>query len=288
MVSQWEYQFNGIRWGGENASIQVDEVTGLGIPDLRESTEPRLVDDGEYADARFMSARRVLFTGRIAANRADKTWEDLSELAAALVPRRDGRPLPLSFWLGDSRVKEIHCIPTRPLAYAIDRRYANGVISWAAEFLAGDPRIYETELRQISIQPRSLSQKGIRFPVRFPINFGGGTSGLGQAKNDGTIPTPPYVVIRGPALNPLVKHEDKEQSLKFTITLTPDDYLSIDFVNRLVNLNGEVSRYSTKDPTSEWWELAPGVNNLSFIADQVNEITTLATVTWQSAWPAAI
>jgi hypothetical protein len=284
-LERWEWEYNGLRWGGGKA-IVVDDVAGLGMPALRASSEPKLVDHGAYSSARWMPERHFTMQGRIADTDLSSTFDRATQLAQALVPRPDGKPLPLVFRAGDGILKEIHCVSLR-YEVPIDRQYANGYIRWLAEFLAGDPRIYENGARGVGIVPRDLDPGGVVFPVVFPIDFGGGAGGIGIATNIGTIPTPPYLHLAGPATNPTVQHDATGRFLKFNIALSTSDFLDVDFDDRTITLNGTASRYDTLDPASQWWSLDPGDNAISFFADGTSS-QTLATLTWQSAWAVAV
>jgi len=292
-VQSWEFGFNGLIFGGDRA-ISVETVDGLSEPPVRDSVGLKLADHGALVSAKYMPERRIVFSGSItgapisggAGAPSTQAHAYAVALAEALVPRPDGLPLPLVFRMGDGIERVVYCLPTR-IAFPVDIGYGLGSIQWMAEFLAGDARIYEWKQRGTLITP-GLSLSGLDFGgPGSGLDFGGGSGGFGSAPNIGTISTLPLATIQGPATNPMLQKASTGEFVKVNLSLAGSDSLVIDFNARTIVLNGAASRYYALDPGSTWFGLDPGANTLQFFADGATSMTSV-TVTWQSAWAAAI
>lgn len=129
-----------------------------------------------------------------------------------------------------------------------------------AEFSIGvvapDPRLYGTDLREISIN-FSVLTSGLTFPLTFPITFpANGSDVYTSVGTGGDIDTPFVATLFGPRTNPAIINRDTGAAISFTglDMLTSGDILVIDAGNYQATYNGT---YYPADATSAWFRL-PG------------------------------
>jgi hypothetical protein len=277
-VKKWEWSIRDLLFGGARSDVGVDRVQGLGSPEIRTTTNSKLQADGALVFARFLGPRTLVFSGTVF-GRSDLVRRNLlAQMDVAFTPSDVDVAMYLK--MGDGILKVIYVRPTR-FDFDGDFGLARGVVHWAAEFIAGDPRFYDANQTMVTIESPPAQQPGHGFPHGFPLGFGGSIGGYGLCTNDGTFPTLPVITIHGPATNPFVRHVDLDVSMDLTLGLGASDVLVLDFANRTITLNGESSRYYALDAGSIWWELAPGDNLIQYGGGGFAEVA------FQSAWRAA-
>lgn len=118
--------------------------------------------------------------------------------------------------------------------------------------------------------------------VAFNIDFGGGATPAGaNFTNSGNRPAPVQFIITGPVINPIIFNNTTSNALRFNITLSGTDTLTINTRDRTVYLNGTQNRRNALT-FPDWFFLAPGVNSITY-AGQSGVGSTL-NVQYRSAW----
>lgn len=149
--------------------------------------------------------------------------------------------------------------------------------------LAPDPRRYSDAQTLISLALPTPGPTGLTFPSMAPLSLLG--SGLLANRvtltNAGTINTLPVVTVYGPVTNPTLGNSTTGQTLIFNIDIAAGEYLVVDFDTRAALLGGTAPRTYTIDPSSSWWELRPGGNDVVFTATAG---TGTASIVYRSAW----
>lgn len=246
-MANWEYEYRDLTFGGAQ-DIGIESVEGLETPMSKLDEIQRAKDHGSWDYADYLEARKITFTGDIVGTDATDFEGKVNELRAALLPAESALPLILNI-PGDV-VKRIYCKPIRR-KLTTDRNYSNFYGKWAAEFIAGDPRIYadvESEL-----------------------------IGAGTAENAGIFATPPVVVITGSSTNPKITNTTTGEFIEITTTVASGEDLVIDFANKTI-YNDTDSAYAAMTATSTWWDLDPGDNVIAFTGGG-----TLV-MNWRSSW----
>lgn len=272
--------YSGLTWG-RNAEIEVTRITGISPPDVRVDTVDKAEDHGAFVFARFLGPRAIMVEGNIVP--ADASTITLLEdsMRLAFRPRKDPDEFELKL-PGWSSSRIANCVPTK-FAYDIDSLYNLGKAAYAVQFIAEDPRLYDSNLLEVSFAPVGAITIGVDFPIDFPFTFGGGSSGSVTIGNAGTFQTPPFVRIDGPATNPRIQNVTTGEELKVGMTIPAGEYLEIDFAAKTIMLDGSASRYGYLTAESVWWSLQPGANQISFFCDGQNEATQVS-ISWRSAW----
>lgn len=129
------------------------------------------------------------------------------------------------------------------------------------------------------------SQGGVTFPLTFPWTFG--TPGVNTdtamyLTNAGNTDVLPVLTINGPVVNPSVQNVTTNRITALGISLVASESLVLDFTAKTVLLNGTANRRRSLLPTSTWWPLVPGINEIRFRAAAYT--TATASITYRSGW----
>ena len=116
------------------------------------------------------------------------------------------------------------------------------------------------------------------------LDFGGGSGGLLSCSNIGTVAVEPVITVFGPCSAPIsVTNLSQGRTLTAYVNLVAGDFLRFTASDRTVMLNDQSSRYSSLDPNSKWWDIAPGNNDILFTATSPGGACQMM-VTFSSAW----
>jgi Phage tail protein len=281
MVSIGQYSYRGLTFG-RGTPYPVPGRNGLlDLPDIRTSDANKLRRDGVWPGDDFAGAKSFVLSGHIDAEMSASSGLDVL-LNAFTSAMTHGKEDALTFWLPGIYGGQQRRILVRPRKRTLNIDEATrGWASWAVEFHASDPRIYEEAINQAtSVLPTAGG--GLQFSLRFPLVFGAvSTGGSIFAVNNGTAPTPIWARIDGPCANPVLILANTGEYLAFNMSIQAGDWLEVDFANHTALLNGTSSRFSTIT-NQGWWLLLPGNNEIQFRAS--TQTSALLTVKWSSAW----
>lgn len=265
---------------GAGQPWRLTSVSGLGIPDLRTSDSPRPIDHGEFPGLDLLEGRTIRLELRVHAASPTELRTRLDELKQAWAPAdadATERSVPLT----------IRVVERENIAYGRPRRMSletdDTLFDLAralVEYRATDPRLYAAAESTVSVSP-PVASAGRTYDLTFDRAYGAGTSGIVTATNAGNFGTRPVWEIDGPLTNIDLENVTANKTVSIGIDLLSGETLTVDFQERTVLL-GTASRYNlVTSGASDWWELAPGDNDLRLGADSGSGS---ATVTWRSAW----
>lgn len=247
MALDWEFVYNGLTFGAAS-DTGVLSVEGLNPPDSRIDEVEQAIKHGSFVFAEFLTSRRITMQGDIIGDSNNDFATKINDWRAAFVPRASD--LPLVYKFPGEVEKRIYCVPTRRF-FPANLNYNLNFTNWTLELLAQDPRIYAEAASQLV--------------------------GAGVAANAGIFPSFPIATITG-ATNPVIGNSTTGKEISLTLTMAGGEELIIDFDKRTIELDG-VNRYETLNlPTSEWWDLEPGNNTITYSGGGV------LTLDWRSAW----
>lgn len=107
------------------------------------------------------------------------------------------------------------------------------------------------------------------------------------ATNAGNTDAYPVLRIYGPCTDPVLYNDTQGKALAFAgLSVSAADYLEIDTRAKTIRTNSLAasSQYSKLDfPSSEWWTLSPGDNQLRFVPDTFTA-PSYTRVEWRDAW----
>lgn len=259
----------------------VEEVDGWDdSPPVRLEATEREQDDGAYDADTFYGARLLTLTGR--ADAPDKATMQAAKrrLAQVCADLRAG-------------LKALSCDEADRTRYAYVRRAADvkvkdqgaRMFSWQLQLLAPDPRKYGAAAT-VATGLANVAGGGATFPMAMPLIFAGaaGATGAIVVTNAGAYASRPTFRILGPVTDPVLENLTTGQRLRFAgLSLGAGDYLDVDTDARSAVLNGSASRRGTVASDSEWWSLAPGDNQVRFLAAAYTAAAQLQ-VTYRPAW----
>lgn len=160
-----------------------------------------------------------------------------------------------------------------------------GVISscnWEIPLLLSDPRIY-SQTEHSGIGYKTVVGGGFALPTALPINMSGGQSNTLIVNNAGSAyVTPTLVRIYGPGTDFTLTNIDSALSLVYTGTLTSNEYVEFDFKNHTAKLNGISNVYG--NVSGDWFQLAPGNNNIAFVVASGSDDTTYVLFNWRDGY----
>jgi hypothetical protein len=160
------------------------------------------------------------------------------------------------------------------LLRATNAMAADGTISWAESGITKHMNFRREQPPRGPSSDRRILISGIAADPRI-YAAEQSTTTLTSVTNAGNASTPPRFTLSAPS-NPTFTNTTTGKV--FSMTISGGGTLTVDFANHTATQGG-VSRYSSVNfTTSEWWELAPGLNNITVSGGGTN------TIYWSSAW----
>jgi len=281
--ADWEMEFAGVKIGGDT-DFGLTAVSGLlDMPDIRSNDKMILRRDGLRPGDDYLGSRTV----GIEFDVYGPTYTDMSSRATEFTgafTRGDESPLTFRIpGVANGETARIYA-RTRRRRLDIDDSYAYGLGRAAVQLVASDPRIY-TDSEQTVSTGMPVSFGGVTPNFVFDWEFAGTGGDLGQlnAVNAGNTSAPFVMRIDGPVTDPSIRNLTTGAELSFTGTVTSGNYVIVSTGQRSVLENGTQSRLSWLDPSSVWFDLAPGSNDIQFNGDVFDVAATLS-ATWRSAY----
>ena len=282
ITADYEMEFRGLLMGG-TTDYSITGIDGLlGLPDIVSADQGRLRRHGLRAGDDFLQGRSVVVAMEVYASTEAGYTTAIQELKEALRP--GVAEVPLVFRLPsvaggspfrvDARVRRVSWPVTLGHFFRRDEI--------TVEFYSTDPRLYANSLSTDSATLPTAGG-GLSFDATPDFSFGAtSTGGELSLTNSGAWQTPVVFRIDGPVQTPRIIHNGLDKELELDLTVATGDYVLLDSESRTVLLNGTASRYSSLDSSSEWFDLEPGLNQISF-----RGATTAAgsiAATWRDAW----
>lgn len=258
--------------------VDIDVVKGLDSAPYRETKRDHEGSDGGFLDAEYETGREISLEGIVYSN--NQPMEPyLDQLKENFAPVQT--PIPFYFLTETGNARMIFVKP-RGVQYDWDLSRRLGMSPIKFLMYAEDPRIYDQTLNSVTIPLNATVSSGFSFNLTFNLTFGGVTGGVDGkfCNNIGNRPTPASILITGPIDTPQIINDLTGDVLKFNLSLTSTDTLTIDLLNHTVRLNGSTNRRNTLQ-VPNWFLLPPGN---TFIRFRASSGTGTATVTFYSAW----
>jgi hypothetical protein len=281
-MNDWEFNYNSLTIGGLTGPYKIDKIIGLAAPDVRSSDKDRPRQDGQYPGADYHGGRFLTVAVAVVANPTTNptTWDAFSR---AMVTGKKAE-LPLQFQvpgIASGRTVQMNA-KVRDFILPIDADYRAGAGKAVVEWKCTDPRVYDATLTSLSTSMAAISGGGRHYPRTYPKTYGGAiTGGTILATNAGEVDAPWKATITGPIDNPAIYNVATGQTLGFTGSLAAGETLVIDSAAKSIMFGGYTSRYTWLTFVSQWFDLAPGVNQLQFTGTAG---TGTLTTTFRSAW----
>jgi len=256
----------------------MSSLEGVDMPDVNEQEQKAPYQDGTtYLDSLF-SPRTIVAKGAIIDIHAlGPIFTARQTLVSVLNPKNGQGVLT---YANDNATYTAICtakvtLPNKPANEPTQK--------FMVEFYCNDPYLYSSVQSSILM---ALVTGGFTFPFTFPKTFGTYVGNVATpAPNTGDSVTPVSIAITGPCTNPVITNTTTGELIKCNITLNPGDVLTINTKqgSKSIVLNaasgGLSNQMGTLDPTSTFWQLAIGNNQILFSDDNPNGAES-CTVTW--------
>lgn len=161
--------------------------------------------------------------------------------------------------------------------------HENGAVArFSVPLWAPDPRIYSTDTYNASVAfPTSTG--GMSWPAVWPATWDAVTvTGEMSVSNDGTETAWPTYRIDGPVAEPVIVNADTGQSMHFSITLGPGEWLTVDTGSHEVLGNGDPNASRRNVFHGDWFGLAPGSTTVRF--NGASGVGSTLSASWRSTW----
>lgn len=283
VTEDWQMEYRGVLLGSGSPFDIVSAGGLLDLPELQTADRLRLRRNGMFPGDDFAGARVVSLQLEVDAEGSTALNETMTTLLDVTRPGLSESALTVQIPGVAGGAKRFMNMRPRRRNVPVNLDFYYGLPMVALEFVATDPRIYDST-NSLAITALPSGGGGLLFPAVPPLTFVASSfTGDVDADNQGTFPVSPVLRIDGPVLNPTVENATAGKTIQLDIDVADGDYLLVDTELRQVLLNGTASRYSSLRATSQWWELAPGVNTIRFRSDTNTEDAVL-TVAFNSAW----
>lgn len=254
----------------------LSNISGLDSPDVRESADDLVGDDGGVHGNFFYGRRPIVIEGTID-NKPSPFYTDNAGVVLGSNAVRNVRMTKLQRatnamrnncqlrWSPEGGVEQmLNLRRQQPL------RISGGFNkTFQASLVAADPRIYAS-----AVQEARASVAGTAITIT----------------NQGSMSTPPVVTIYGPSSGTMTgisaQNLTTGESVVFAsaYALAPGQSITIDFANKTVKRESGANIYDqVQFASSTWWQLAAGDNQVRYNATGTTTASSMV-VSWQDAW----
>lgn len=278
--------YNGYTWDQNVATIQ--ELTGVGLPDIRTSYAVKSQQDGAVATGYRYGARFIGLKGHLKSSSGTPAayLAERQELIYALRPTLiEGHTLTFTLITGDTRTIR-YCRPTDgPFDFAGGEPSVNWN-SYALIFRADFPFFEGTETD--STQSVTVISGGMAIPAVVPAPMSGSSSSspYGSYTNAGNAPAYPVFTITGPGTNFTVTNRTNGQEFVISTTLDVGESIEIDTWNHTVTKNDGTNLLIDFEGDFITFDggAAGATTSVAFSVDSGNTAATLLRVVFKNSY----
>lgn len=279
--NHYEIEFDGTMiCDGDKLTILEFEVWES--PEIRSSDKPRGQQDGLFPGLDFYGERTITLKMEVWGETQLEFKEKVDTLRRAL--RKTDVEKVLEFQLPEwtyNLISNCRCRAVRGPIVDLNHEFSVGEL--VVQFVSTDPRLYDaTEANQstgfIGVQ------SGRTYDLTFNRSFGGVVSSNSIfATNEGNYDTPFRAVINGPVTNPSIEHVGLGKTIQILGEVADGDFLEIAGPPyNTVMLNGTATRFVWLANSDNWFQLAPGSNEIRFNGSSAGSPTL--DLYWRTAW----
>jgi hypothetical protein len=261
-LDEWTFQLGdtGQLMGG-GLTYDIESVDGLDMPEFRVIENDRDGSDGSYVFAGFTKSRSVAISGFIRFDPSDP-FTTIDALKANWQPSTTALPL---YFRPRGRPQRVVFGYPLGVRYPLNADFNAGYVSFQAQMLCEDPRIYDSSALKIGPVGLPSTIGGRSYPKIYPHAYGTvSTGGTLTVTNQGNTYSFPTILIDGPATTPILQNVTLSTTMRFNIVLGSTDQLVIDTALRTVKFNG-ADRIDILQGV-DFIKLAAGANDFVFTA----------------------
>lgn len=243
VVTDYQYEFNGLLTGKRSPHIMSDVEGLLSMPELLEIDTERQDAPGMFPQLAYPSARTVEFdvSGDYFSGALAEAGRDALERAYNII-EGDYHKFVFQRPFYGKRYLWAQC---RKREFVSNYELAHGLLTGSVQLFCPDPRIYQFAEQTQALQIPSPS----------------GLTNSVNITNAGNYKAPWRVSFVGPALNPVITNTTLGRAIRITANITAAQTVVVDSKTRTITING-VETYSAFSNDNEWWHLAPGINSI--------------------------
>lgn len=269
----------GVRIGditfNDNPNYWITGVQGLEVPRTRLASYNLAGEHFGYHVNAFYSKRRFSLDGTVVGDTVADFMARRRALQSAL-DILDGER-PIVFTLAGGQEVQLDAVLVS-LDFPLRAGFVNAG-DFHAEFEASFP--FLRGLTQYTQAFVLASGGGGAVPATVPMTLAADSGGKIFVTNGGNGVAYPTARISGPVTNPSLRNATTGEEIRLDITLAVGEYLDLDFRRKTVTDQSGRNRYDAKE--GDWWTLAPGTNEVRFIADS-GDPAAQTTFTSLDAW----
>lgn len=262
ITQPYQFEFNGLVIGA-NTVYDLSEVTGLLGFTNRSGSTNRFGRHGGSAGRHYAEMKTIGIEGSILVTTDADFATRRKALAAAYNPIPDPyTKLPFVFMLPNAGTDK-GFVYARPLGinYALNRAHALKYPGFRTRLEVLDPVLYSTV----------AGSQAYTMP-----------SDTRAITNNGNAPGVWMLELTGPAVNPIITNTGTGQVISFTsLTLSSNEQLVLDSATSTAKVNGN-SKSMLLNGGFSWWNLEPGVTNISVSVTSAGLAT--CTLTWRHGY----
>jgi hypothetical protein len=295
--TNYVFAFNDWLFGGPGQGVQILDIDGLeDLPNLRVQDDNRGYQDGMFTGRDFLDGRyitmhlQIMTTGNTV---AESMPTYLAQLKTNMSSQQYGTGT-LQFTLPGRGIQRVYA-RVRKRTITIDPNYTYGKALASIQLFCPDPRIYDDAAQTTSLSTygdkgrtygTSPSYSGFTYGASPYLGWSYDTTITGfspryaDLPNAGNTPSYPIIQIQGPCTNPSVTQGGNFLTINTTLGAT--DIVSIDTLNRTIDVNGIPSR-NLLTTSSRWFNLPPGTSTVGYSAATATSAST-AKFTWRNAY----
>lgn len=254
----------------------VARISGLDSAPARNTTKPSEGQDGGTVEADYEDIRTIVIEGTL--YNVTEAYLDTLKSNFAINPT-----LQPFYLKAPGVVQRVAFCKSLGVRYDVDQARRISMAGFQIQLQAADPVVYSSDVSTTIVGVATPITTGRSYNRLYPLSYGGAvSSGIFFVTNNGNRPVGATFVITGPVNNPTIIDDTLGVQIQVLISLGVSDTLTIDTGNRTVLLNGTANRRSLMTPSSKWFLLQPGSNQLRFTATAVT--ASQLTLTFRHGW----
>jgi hypothetical protein len=264
IVAPYQYEFRGLLIGSGTPYL-TEQVSGLlSTPGVKSQDFDRLDGHGEHASPMLLAPRIIEAEGRILGLPGVDAETLRLALADAFLPVQDLHPF---VWQRPGSVKKFCNVRVNKQDVPSEYATARGHGRFTVQLKAVDPRVFGLDLKTSTV----------------PITGTGISATNANVVNNGNWPDTPVFEIPGPAVNPRIKHNGQDRTIRIDMTIPNGQTLVVDVFKRTVMI-GNTDHYDKVRNDNQWWVLEPGANNITYTRNSGSASGSTLSIRHRDVW----
>lgn len=262
----------------ETDNVALSRAEGLvGSPRPREVVRPRPGAHGSVIRSRYLEDRSITLEGEVWGSTLDEAyarWDEIARAFQACIPE----PRPLRFRRGGrDLVTDVRLAGATP----VPLEGGGAFLRYQAALRAADPRVFGQAWEEAVTS--DYGGGGSSYPSTYPDSFLPSIERTALVQHDGSIGTPPVLVVSGEVVDPVIRLVETGEEIRVVGTVPAGQTLEVDVAAGTVKLQG-TNRLDLVDlAASQFFDLPPGASGVRLFSTSADE-TASVVVRWRPAF----